>query len=159
MTINNKIVSLEKAIELSQEWKAAGEKVVVTNGCFDLLHAGHITYLSEAAALGTKLIIGLNADKSVQVLKGPSRPINDEKTRSLLLAAMQFIDAVVIFEEQTPQNLIRQILPDVLVKGGDYTLDNIVGAKEVLENGGEVQILSFLPGYSSTSIIDKIKNS
>ncbi|MRX46003.1 D-glycero-beta-D-manno-heptose 1-phosphate adenylyltransferase [Pedobacter puniceum] len=159
MTINNKIISLEKAIELSQEWKAAGEKVVFTNGCFDLLHAGHITYLSEAAALGTKLIIGLNADKSVQVLKGPSRPINDEKTRSLLLAAMQFIDAVVIFEEQTPQNLIRQILPDVLVKGGDYTLDNIVGAKEVLENGGEVQTLSFLPGYSSTSIIDKIKNS
>lgn len=159
MTINNKIISLEKAIELSQEWKAAGEKVVFTNGCFDLLHAGHITYLSEAAALGTKLIIGLNADKSVQVLKGPSRPINDEKTRSLLLAAMQFIDAVVIFEEQTPQNLIRQILPDVLVKGGDYTLNNIVGAKEVLENGGEVQTLSFLPGYSSTSIINKIKNS
>ena len=159
MTINNKIISLEKAIELSQKWKANGEKVVFTNGCFDLLHAGHITYLSEAAALGTKLIIGLNADKSVQALKGPSRPINDEKTRSLLLAAMQFIDAVVIFEEQTPQNLINHLLPDVLVKGGDYTLDNIVGAKEVLENGGEVKTLSFLPGYSSTSIIDKIKNS
>ncbi|WP_036691444.1 D-glycero-beta-D-manno-heptose 1-phosphate adenylyltransferase [Pedobacter glucosidilyticus] len=158
MTINNKIISLEKAIELSQKWKANGEKVVFTNGCFDLLHAGHITYLSEAAALGTKLIIGLNADKSVQALKGPSRPINDEKTRSLLLAAMQFIDAVVIFEEQTPQNLINHLLPDVLVKGGDYTLDNIVGAKEVLENGGKVKTLSFLPGYSSTSIIDKIKN-
>ncbi|WP_304064913.1 D-glycero-beta-D-manno-heptose 1-phosphate adenylyltransferase [Pedobacter glucosidilyticus] len=159
MTIQDKILSLEQAVEIRQQWKATGEKVVFTNGCFDLLHAGHITYLSEAATLGTKLIIGLNADKSVQVLKGPSRPVNDEKTRSLLLAAMQFIDAVVIFEEQTPQNLISHILPDVLVKGGDYTLDNIVGAKEVLANGGEVKTLSFLPGYSSTSIIDKIKNS
>jgi rfaE bifunctional protein nucleotidyltransferase chain/domain len=159
MTIQDKILSLEQAIEIRKQWKAADEKVVFTNGCFDLLHAGHITYLSEAAALGTKLIIGLNADKSVQVLKGPSRPVNDEKTRSLLLAAMQFIDAVVIFEEQTPQNLIHHLLPDVLVKGGDYTLNNIVGAKEVLANGGEVKTLSFLPGYSSTSIIDKIKNS
>lgn len=158
MNVQQKIVSLEEAAKLSAEWQAKGQKVVFTNGCFDLLHAGHITYLSEAAALGNKLIIGLNSDSSVKRLKGENRPINDEKTRSLLLAAMYFVDAVILFEEETPLNLIKQTLPNILVKGGDYTIDTIVGAKEVLENNGSVKTINFLPGYSSTSIINKIRN-
>ncbi|MFD1630852.1 D-glycero-beta-D-manno-heptose 1-phosphate adenylyltransferase [Pseudopedobacter beijingensis] len=158
MNVQQKIVTLEEAAKLSAEWQAKGQKVVFTNGCFDLLHAGHITYLSEAAALGNKLIIGLNSDSSVKRLKGENRPINDEKTRSLLLAAMYFVDAVILFEEETPLNLIKQTLPNILVKGGDYTIDTIVGAKEVLENNGSVKTITFLPGYSSTSIINKIRN-
>lgn len=158
MNVEQKIVSLPEAVALSEEWKSQNQKIVFTNGCFDLLHAGHISYLSEAAALGNKLIIGLNSDRSVKELKGEARPINDEKTRSLLLAAMFFVDAVVIFDEETPLNLIQQIMPNILVKGGDYTIENIVGAKEVLANHGNVQTIDFLPGYSSTSIINKIKN-
>jgi rfaE bifunctional protein nucleotidyltransferase chain/domain len=156
-TIGNKIVNLEDLAPLVKKWKADQKKIVFTNGCFDLLHAGHIAYLSEAAALGNKLVIGLNNDSSVKNIKGSERPINDEKTRSLLLAAMYFIDAVVLFNEDTPLEVIKVILPDVLVKGGDYAIENIVGAKETIANGGSVEVLSFLPGYSSTSIIDKIK--
>lgn len=155
----DKIIDLPNAKKLTDQWKNNGQKIVFTNGCFDLLHAGHIAYLSEAASLGDKLIIGLNADSSVKKLKGASRPINDDLTRSTLLAAMSFVDAVVFFDEETPIKLISEILPDVLVKGGDYTIDEIVGAKEVIANGGEVKSLQFLPGYSSSSIIEKIKNS
>ncbi|KIO78857.1 hypothetical protein TH53_01140 [Pedobacter lusitanus] len=144
---------------LVNHWKGEGKKIVFTNGCFDLLHAGHITYLTEAASLGDILIIGLNSDDSVSRLKGPARPVNNETTRSVVLGAMSFIDAVVFFNEDTPLELIKQVLPDVLVKGGDYQIENIAGAKETIENGGTVQVLSFLPGYSSTAIIDKIKNS
>jgi rfaE bifunctional protein nucleotidyltransferase chain/domain len=157
--LTQKIVSLTELKDLTGTWKAEGKKIVFTNGCFDLLHAGHIAYLSEAADLGDKLVVGLNSDQSVQCIKGPERPINNEKTRSALLASMFFTDAIVLFSEDTPLELITAILPDVLVKGGDYSMDTIVGAKETLANGGKVEVLSFLPGYSSTAIIEKIKNS
>lgn len=157
--LQHKIVSRADLQSRVQHWKSEGKKIVFTNGCFDLLHAGHIAYLSEAAALGDRLIIGLNSDQSVQRLKGPSRPVNTEATRAALLAAMFFIDAVVLFEEDTPLQLIQQLLPDVLVKGGDYLPENIAGAPEVIANGGQVEVLQFLPGFSSTAIIDKIKNT
>jgi len=142
-----------------QQWKAAQKKIVFTNGCFDLIHPGHIAYLNEAASLGDILVIGLNTDRSVQVLKGEYRPINDEFSRSQLIASMFFVDAVVFFDEQTPIDLINALKPDVLVKGGDYQIDTIVGAKETLARGGEVKVLSFLAGYSSTAMIEKIKHS
>nr|WP_294895320.1 D-glycero-beta-D-manno-heptose 1-phosphate adenylyltransferase [uncultured Pedobacter sp.] len=157
--MKNKIMDLDTAKTLVESWKKDHQKIVFTNGCFDLLHAGHVAYLSEAAGLGDKLIIGLNSDSSVKKLKGESRPINDDLTRSTLLASMSFVDAVVFFSEETPFKLISTLLPDILVKGGDYSIDGIIGAKEVIANGGDVKSLSFLPGYSSTSIIEKIKNT
>ncbi|WP_442588304.1 D-glycero-beta-D-manno-heptose 1-phosphate adenylyltransferase [Pedobacter sp. AW31-3R] len=155
--LSKKTVGLDTLTENVKGWKSEGKKVVFTNGCFDLLHAGHITYLSEAASLGDVLVIGLNSDDSVKRLKGEERPINNETTRSALLASMFFIDAVVLFPEDTPLELIKTVLPDILVKGGDYEIENIVGAKETLANGGEVKVLTFLPGYSSTAVIEKIK--
>ncbi|GAA4087961.1 D-glycero-beta-D-manno-heptose 1-phosphate adenylyltransferase [Mucilaginibacter panaciglaebae] len=139
-------------------WRSEGDKVVFTNGVFDLLHIGHITYMAKAANLGDRLVVGLNADSSVKRIKGESRPINDQANRSALLAALFFVDAVVIFEEDTPANLIGTLLPDILVKGADYTIDNIVGAKEVLDNGGEVKTIDLVEGYSSTSIIQRIQS-
>lgn len=156
--LSKKTVGLDTLTENVKRWKSEGKKVVFTNGCFDLLHAGHITYLSEAASLGDVLVIGLNSDDSVKRLKGAERPVNNEITRSALLASMFFIDAVALFHEDTPLELIKTVLPDVLVKGGDYGIENIVGAQETLANGGEVKVLTFLPGYSSTAIIEKIKN-
>jgi rfaE bifunctional protein nucleotidyltransferase chain/domain len=156
-TIEKKIVDIDALASLINAWRKDHQKIVFTNGCFDLLHAGHIAYLSEAASLGDKLIVGLNNDTSVTSIKGSERPINNETTRSLLLASMFFIDAVVLFNDDTPLEIIKIILPDVLVKGGDYTVENIVGALETIENGGKVEVLSFLPGYSSTAIINKIK--
>jgi rfaE bifunctional protein nucleotidyltransferase chain/domain len=156
-TVQKKIVKLDALASLVNSWKADHKRIVFTNGCFDLLHAGHIAYLSEAASLGDKLIVGLNNDASVTSIKGLERPINDEKTRSLLLASMFFIDAVVLFKDDTPLEVIKVVMPDVLVKGGDYAIENIVGASEIIENGGKVEVLSFLPGYSSTAIINKIK--
>ncbi|HEY9194812.1 MAG TPA: D-glycero-beta-D-manno-heptose 1-phosphate adenylyltransferase [Mucilaginibacter sp.] len=141
-----------------QVWQADGKKVVFTNGVFDLLHIGHITYLAKAAELGDKLIIGLNADSSVKRIKGESRPVNDQSSRAAILAALFFVDAIVVFEEDTPLNLISTLLPDYLVKGADYSVENIVGAKEVIANGGEVKTINFVEGYSSTSIINKIRN-
>jgi rfaE bifunctional protein nucleotidyltransferase chain/domain len=138
-------------------WQLEGEKVVFTNGVFDLLHIGHITYMAKAADLGDRLIVGLNADNSVKRLKGDDRPVNDQINRAALLAALFFVDGIVIFEEDTPLNLISTLLPDILVKGADYTIDNIVGAKEVLANGGEVKTIDWVEGYSSTSIIQKIR--
>ena len=158
-TLNQKIVTLSELLPQVQQWKANGKKIVFTNGCFDLLHAGHIAYLTEAAGLGDILILGLNSDASVQKIKGPQRPINNENTRSSLLSAMFFINAVIFFNEDTPLELIKAIQPDILVKGGDYKPEEIVGAKETIANGGTVEVLSFLPGYSSTAIINKIKNS
>lgn len=156
-TAAKKILSAaELALEVNN-WKAADKKIVFTNGCFDLLHAGHVAYLSEAASLGDILVIGLNSDDSVKRLKGPERPINDEATRALLLASMFFIDAVVLFNEDTPAELIKTVLPAVLVKGGDYEIATIAGASETIANGGKVEVLTFLPGYSSTAIIEKIK--
>ena len=128
-----------------------------TNGVFDILHVGHISYLAKASALGDKLVIGLNADASVKRLKGESRPINHQDNRAKLLAALFFVNAVVVFDEDTPKELIAAILPDVLVKGADYSIDNIVGASEVLANGGSVKTIDFIDGHSSTSLIEKMK--
>ena len=132
--------------------------MVFTNGVFDLLHIGHITYMTKAAELGDKLVIGLNSDSSVKRIKGEDRPVNDQNSRAMLLAALFFVDAVVVFEEDTPQELITTLLPDILVKGADYAIENIVGAKEVIANGGEVKTINFVDGYSSTSIIQKIRD-
>ncbi|WP_121249045.1 D-glycero-beta-D-manno-heptose 1-phosphate adenylyltransferase [Mucilaginibacter phyllosphaerae] len=156
-TLLSKITTLPQLMSNIAGWKNEGKKVVFTNGVFDLLHLGHITYLSKAAALGDKLIIGLNTDASVKRLKGESRPVNDQNNRAALLAALFFVDAVVLFEEDTPRELITQLLPDILVKGADYTVDQIAGAKEVLANGGDVKTITLVDGYSSTSIINRIK--
>lgn len=155
--IQSKLLSTPAAQALRRDWAKAGEQVVFTNGCFDILHYGHLHYLAQARDLGDRLVIGLNADASVSRLKGPNRPIQDINTRQMMLASLEFVDGVVLFEEDTPLNLIKSILPDVLVKGGDYTPDTIVGAKEVQAAGGEVKVLSFIPGYSTSSIEQKIK--
>jgi len=156
-TLLNKISELSSLKTRVSEWQNEGKKVVFTNGVFDLLHIGHVTYLSKAAELGDKLIIGLNSDSSVKRIKGDDRPVNDQNSRAALLAALFFVDAVVLFDEDTPRNLITTLLPDILVKGADYEIENIVGAKEVLANGGEVKTITFVEGYSSTSIIQKIR--
>lgn len=151
-----KILGLATLMTKVAAMRVTGETVVFTNGCFDIVHSGHIHTLSEAKALGTKLIVAINSDSSVKKLKGEKRPIQNEIERSLILAAFSFIDYVILFEEETPLNLIEKIVPDVLVKGGDYNLDQIVGAKTVIENGGKVEMIPFLKGFSTTSTIDKI---
>jgi rfaE bifunctional protein nucleotidyltransferase chain/domain len=156
-TLLDKIYDLKTLKTTLRDWKANGKKVVFTNGVFDLLHIGHITYMAKAAELGDKLIIGLNSDSSVKRIKGDDRPVNDQNSRALLLAALFFVDAVVIFDEDTPNNLITDLLPDILVKGADYAIKNIVGGKEVIANGGKVKTIDFVDGYSSTAIIHKIK--
>jgi rfaE bifunctional protein nucleotidyltransferase chain/domain len=153
----DKINELVIAKERRQKWQKEGETVVFTNGVFDVLHVGHITYLSKAAELGNKLVIGINADESVRSIKGNGRPFNDQHSRALLLASLFFVDAVVMFSDNTPQNLISALLPDILVKGADYTIENIVGAKEVITNGGTVQTIDFVDGFSSTAIINKMR--
>lgn len=140
-------------------WRLLGKKLVFTNGCFDILHAGHVASLLEAAQHGDVLIVGLNADASVKKLKGDGRPINDEQSRALLLASLVMVDAVVIFGEDTPQELVLAIQPDVLVKGGDYKVEDIAGAKEVLSWGGQVFINPILPTFSTTHIIEKIQRN
>jgi rfaE bifunctional protein nucleotidyltransferase chain/domain len=155
--IAEKIFLLPGLIQKIKEWKQLGKKIVFTNGVFDLLHKGHIFSLTQAAKQGDILIIGLNADSSVKKLKGNDRPVNDQDARALLLAALFMVDAVVTFDEETPLNLITSILPDVLVKGGDYTVDQIAGAKEVIANGGKVVINPILDGFSTTAIINAIK--
>ena len=157
-TLLNKICDLESLKTTVANWQNAGKKVVFTNGVFDLLHIGHITYMAKAAELGDKLIIGLNADSSVKRIKGEGRPVNDQNNRAALLAALFFVDALIVFDEDTPLNLITALMPDILVKGADYSIENIVGAKEVIANGGEVKTINFVEGYSSTSIIERIRN-
>lgn len=157
-TLLNKISDLPSLQKQVTAWKSEGKKIVFTNGVFDLLHLGHITYMAKASELGDKLIIGLNADSSVKRLKGESRPVNDQNNRAALLAALFFVDAIVVFDEDMPLNLITTLMPDILVKGADYSIENIVGAKEVLANGGDVKTISFVDGYSSTSIIEKIRS-
>jgi rfaE bifunctional protein nucleotidyltransferase chain/domain len=134
-----------------------GKKIVFTNGCFDILHKGHVTYLTEAKKLGDLLVIGLNSDASVKRLKGPERPINNELDRQYVMSQLKAVDFVEVFHEDTPLNLILKIKPSVLVKGGDWKIDQIVGAKEVIANGGEVFSLNFVDGYSTTGIIHKIQ--
>lgn len=156
-TLLDKITDVESLKRKMAAWQFQDKRVVFTNGVFDLLHTGHITYLTKAAELGEKLIIGLNADVSVKRLKGPDRPVNDENSRALLLASLFFVDAIVLFADDTPLDLITALKPDILVKGADYTIENIVGAKEVIANGGQVKTIDFVDGFSSTSIIQKIK--
>jgi len=156
---SSKVLSRDQLEIQVEQWKSIGLKIVFTNGCFDILHRGHIQYLFEASKLGDILIVGINSDESVQRLKGPKRPIQDEESRSEIIAALEFVDTTVIFGEDTPMELISLVRPDFLVKGGDYNVDTVVGAKEVLANGGEVKLLSFLPGYSTTNLENKIKDN
>lgn len=152
----SKILTRSETAKVVRNWQQKGMNVVFTNGCFDLLHRGHIAYLSDAAALGDKLVIGVNSDASVRALKGPNRPLQDEISRMEILAALEFVDAVVLFTEDTPLELLREVMPNTLVKGGDYSRDNIVGADLIEENGGSVRVLPFLPGYSTTAIEQRI---
>ncbi|GAB3416070.1 D-glycero-beta-D-manno-heptose 1-phosphate adenylyltransferase [Niabella aquatica] len=154
--IRSRIMSLTEAADLRIQWKQQGKKVVFTNGVFDILHAGHVQSLINARSNGDCLIVGLNADASVKRLKGENRPVIAEADRALLLAALSFVDAVVVFDEDTPIKLIKALLPDVLVKSADYNIDTIVGAREVIASGGEVKIMPFVKGLSTTNIIDKI---
>ena len=157
--IKNKIFSAERISRQVDIWKNYGKEIVFTNGCFDIIHRGHIEVLARAADLGDKLIVGLNSDVSIQKLKGKDRPIIQENSRAILLAALDFIDAIVLFSKETPLDLITTLKPDILAKGGDYKIDTIVGHKIVKENGGEVILIPFVDGFSSTNIINKIKKS
>lgn len=139
-------------------WKSQGYTIVFTNGCFDILHLGHISYLEEASSLGDKLIVAINADASVKRLKGENRPIQDENSRQSIIGALESVDAVLIFYEDTPLRVIQTLEPDILVKGGDYSPDQIVGSDLVLAKGGQVLSLSLLDGYSTTNLEQKVKN-
>ena len=156
-SIPNKIYTPEALLLQLKRWRLLGKKIVFTNGVFDILHEGHIASLSEAATYADILIVGVNADASVKRLKGESRPVNNQQSRVLLLASLLMTDAVVLFEEDTPFNLITSIMPDVLVKGGDYTVEQVVGAKEVIAHGGTVKIAPILEGFSTTAIIERMK--
>ena len=149
--------SLNQALQQIRQWRAEGKSIVFTNGCFDLLHPGHIDYLAKARALGDVLIIGLNDDNSIQRLKGSTRPVNPLPVRTIMLAALKSVDLVVPFSEDTPLKLISALMPDILVKGGDYEADDIVGAREVREGGGTVIVMPFVDGHSSTSLIKRIQ--
>lgn len=156
MTFKNKIQTIKSSKELLQDLKMLNHKIVFTNGCFDILHLGHITYLEQAKEKGDILIVGLNSDASVKRLKGTERPIKDEQSRASILAALSSVDIVIIFEEDTPIDLITAVNPNVLVKGGDYKKENIVGAEFVESQGGSVEIIPFLEGHSSTDLINKL---
>ncbi len=157
--ITSKIQTWEQLPTTLASWREAGEKIVFTNGCFDLLHYGHLHYLADARDLGDRLVVGLNSSASVRRLKGPTRPINDEITRAHLLAALKVVDAVVIFEEDTPLELIKLVQPDILVKGGDWQPEQIVGSVVVLAGRGKVFSLPFVEGYSTTNIERKIRGN
>ncbi|MBQ2375964.1 MAG: D-glycero-beta-D-manno-heptose 1-phosphate adenylyltransferase [Bacteroidales bacterium] len=157
--IERKIVCRKDLKELILKWRNANERIVFTNGCFDLLHLGHVDYLAKAKDLGERLIIGVNTDSSVKRLKGEHRPLQDENSRLHILAALQSVDAVVLFDEDTPYELIKEIEPDILVKGADYKIENIVGYDIVVSRGGSVQTIEFIEGYSTTLIEKRILNS
>lgn len=158
-SLQNKIVTREKALDLLNNFRKEGKRIVFTNGCFDLLHPGHVDYLSQARDKGDLLVLGLNTDDSVRRLqKSPERPINNEKARALVLAGLAPVDLIVLFNEDTPETLIRFLKPDVLVKGDDYTVDKIAGASFVLEQGGEVLTIPLLQGYSTSKIVSRIKS-
>lgn len=156
-SIPEKIFTLNELTHQLNRWRLQNKKIVFTNGVFDILHEGHIASLGEAATFGHILIVAINSDASVKRLKGEERPVYNEGSRSLLMASLVMVDAVILFEEDTPLNLITTILPDVLVKGADYTTDQIVGATEVLANGGEVKTVPILDGFSTTAIIEKMR--
>jgi rfaE bifunctional protein nucleotidyltransferase chain/domain len=155
--IAGKIFTLQQLVSKITQWKVVSRSIAFTNGVFDILHPGHVFSLSQAAKEADYLIVGVNSDESVKRLKGKERPVNNQESRSLVLASLLMVDAVIIFEEDTPLELINAIRPDVLVKGGDYTIEQIVGAKEVVANGGRVVINPIIEGYSTTSIIEKLK--
>lgn len=166
--INNKIVDRETAVRRISSWRLKGDKVVFTNGCFDILHRGHVSYLAQASSLGNRLVLAINTDDSVRRLgKGDDRPINDEVSRAIVAAGLGFVDLVVSFHEDTPLELIKMLRPDVLVKGGDYNAeqqdlnasDFIVGSDIVRSAGGEVKTIPLVDGFSTTSIVEKLKNS
>jgi rfaE bifunctional protein nucleotidyltransferase chain/domain len=157
--INSKLFSIKSLQAQVNAWKKSSQTVVFTNGCFDVIHRGHIEVLARTADLGDKLIVGLNSDSSIQKLKGKDRPIMDENSRAILLTALSFVDAIVLFSEDTPLNLINTFKPDILAKGGDYEISTIVGHEIIQQNGGEVILVPFVDGFSSTNIINKIKNS
>jgi rfaE bifunctional protein nucleotidyltransferase chain/domain len=156
-SIPAKIFTLDALLHQLNRWRLLNKKIVFTNGVFDILHEGHIASLSEAARHGHILIVGINSDASVKRLKGENRPVNHEHSRALLMASLVLTDAVILFDQDTPLELIKALLPDVLVKGGDYTLEQIVGAKEVIDHGGEVKIVPILEGFSTTGIIEKMQ--
>jgi rfaE bifunctional protein nucleotidyltransferase chain/domain len=158
MRSESKIWNRENFRKQLAPWKEKGDVLVFTNGCFDILHTGHLNYLERARSLGDRLIIGLNSDDSVRRLKGKPRPINALEDRARMLASLMFVDAIIPFHEDTPYDLISDVLPDILVKGGDYVAENIVGADIVTSRGGRVEVLQFVDGFSTTSIIEKIKN-
>lgn len=157
LQLAQKIYSTEQLQHQLKRWKLLGKKIVFTNGVFDILHQGHIKILSEAATHADVLIVGVNSDASVKRLKGDTRPINSEYSRALILAALVITDAIIIFEEDTPLEIIKLIQPNVLIKGGDYTIETIVGAKEVIANNGEVKIIPLEEGFSTTGLIEKMK--
>ncbi|UII22789.1 D-glycero-beta-D-manno-heptose 1-phosphate adenylyltransferase [Fulvivirga ligni] len=146
-------------MNLRESWKEENEKLVFTNGCFDILHLGHVDYLEKAAELGDRMVVAINTDASVKKLKGEERPLNNEYSRARLLAALSFVDAVIYFSEETPYELISAIKPDVLVKGSDYLAEDIVGSDIVINNGGEVKTIDLVSGYSTTNLINKIKKT
>ncbi len=155
--IESKLFQLNDLVKRIEFWRSLGDKIVFTNGCFDILHQGHIHLLSSCSELGERLIIGLNSDASVTRLKGESRPVNNEESRAILLASTQFTDAIIIFEENTPEELIHAIKPDILVKGGDWKPEEIVGSSFVKSYGGQVKTIPYLNGYSTTGIIQRSK--
>jgi D-glycero-beta-D-manno-heptose 1-phosphate adenylyltransferase len=154
--IKQKVYSLSELQKQVTRWKFLNKKIAFTNGCFDILHEGHVYSLCEAAKEGDILIVGINSDQSTKRLKGPLRPINNEGSRALIIASLIVTDAVIIFEEDTPLELITAIMPDTIVKGGDYSIEQVVGAKEVMANGGRVVINPIIEGFSTTGIIEKI---
>jgi len=156
--INNKIFDLQNLMKKIEKWRSENKKIVFTNGCFDLIHLGHIEILARSSDFGDKLIIGVNSDLSIKKLKGKNRPIIEESSRIKQLSALEFVDAVVLFDEDTPLKLIETVKPDVITKGGDYTAKNIVGNEVVSQKNGEVIIIPLTRGYSTTSILNKIKN-
>lgn len=151
-----RILPLSELLEKAAQWRAQGKTIVFTNGCFDILHAGHIASLTEAAEQGDVLVVALNSDSSVKALKGAERPVNDQMARATVIAALRVVDAVTIFSEPTPRELIVALKPDALVKGGDYKVEDIAGAKEVLESGGRVVINPLVEGFSTSSILQKL---
>ena len=159
VSYKDKIYELHNAVSKVDALKKQGNKIVFTNGCFDLLHHGHIFYLEKSRQLGDFLVVGLNSDDSVKRLKGSGRPIKTLESRKAVLAGLASVDMVIVFEEDTPLHLIQNIVPDVLVKGGDYQKEDIVGGPFVVENGGSIEVIDFLEGYSSSSIVDKMENN
>jgi rfaE bifunctional protein nucleotidyltransferase chain/domain len=157
-SIDRRVVDLTNLRRLCNIWRMKGDRIVFTNGCFDILHRGHVEYLQEAAALGDRLVVAVNSDASVRRQgKGPDRPLNDESSRAKVLAALRLVDAVILFDEDTPLALIKAIVPDVLVKGGDWPVERIVGAEVVMAAGGEVRSLKLVDGFSTTALVDRIR--